>query len=141
MVAWTPLPREPINRSGKRQSEPVLNLEYLVSRASGSTHTLSGFWGCQTFLWTPCEGKNSKEFSIGQGVIDPQKDPQLGESGNRGLENARIRGVVNLESAMVWVGFYMREQGVGIEVNGKRVRGCCKKTGRKKIDGARVIDY
>jgi len=47
-----------------------------------------------------------QEFSIGQGVIDTKKEPELGESGNRELENARIRGVVNLRSAMVWGGFF-----------------------------------
>ena len=40
-----------------------------------------------------------QEFSIEQGVIDTQTEPELGESGNRGLKNARIRGVVNLGSA------------------------------------------
>jgi len=29
----------------------------------------------------------------------------LGESGNRGLENTRIRGVVNVGSARVWINF------------------------------------
>jgi len=120
--AWTPLPREPGNGSLNGQSEPVLHPEYLMSRASGSTLTLSGFWWCQTFLWTPCEGKNPKEFSIGQGVIDTQTESELGEYGNRRLENARIRGVVNLVSAGVWGGFYRSERGVGIEANGKLVR-------------------
>lgn len=43
---------------------------------------------------------NTPEFSIEQGVIYSQIEPKLGEYGNRGLENARIRGVVNLGSAM-----------------------------------------
>ena len=98
LLAWTPLPLEPGNGSLNGQSEPVLRPEYLMSRASGSPLTLSGFWWCQTFLWTPCKGINSM-FSIGQGVIYTQTEPPLGESGNRGMENARIRDVVNLGSA------------------------------------------
>jgi hypothetical protein len=39
-LAWTPLPREPGNGSLNGQSEPVLRPEYLMSRASGSTHTI-----------------------------------------------------------------------------------------------------
>jgi hypothetical protein len=65
---------------------------------------------------------NTPEFSIGQGVIDTPTESELGEYGNRRLENARIRGVVNLVSAGVWGGFYRRERGVGIEANGKLVR-------------------
>ena len=73
-------------------------------------------------LMDPCDGKNPKEFSIGRGVIDTQTEPELGEYGNRRLENARIRGVVNLVSAGIGGGFYRRERGVGIEANGKLVR-------------------
>jgi hypothetical protein len=61
--------------------------------------------GIRHSLWTPCEGINSKEFSIGQGVIYTQTEPELGESVILGLKNARIRGVVNLGSAMVWINF------------------------------------
>ena len=78
--------------------------------------------GIRHSLWTPCEGINSKEFSIGQGVIYTQTEPELGESVILGLKNARIRGVVNVGSAGVWGGFYRRERGVGIEANGKLVR-------------------
>jgi len=41
LLRWTPIPQDSGNRSGKRQSEPVLRPEYLVYRASGSPHTLS----------------------------------------------------------------------------------------------------
>lgn len=40
-----------------------------MSWALGSALTLSGFWGCQTFLWTPCLGKYSRSFLIEQEVI------------------------------------------------------------------------
>ena len=99
LLAWTPLYRKPKNGSQNWQSGPVLHPEYLMSRASGSPLTLSGFWWCQTFLLTPSNGINSQEFSIEQGVIYTQTEPELGESGILGLENARIRGVVNLGSA------------------------------------------
>jgi hypothetical protein len=49
-----------------------------------------------------------QEFSIEQGVIYPKTEPELGESGNQGLENARIRRGVNLGSAMVWGGLFER---------------------------------
>jgi hypothetical protein len=50
-------------------------------------------------------GEIFQEFSIEQLVIDTKKEPKLGGSGNLGLENARIRGVVNLGPAMVRGGF------------------------------------
>jgi len=37
----------------------------------------------------PVFGEIFQEFSIEQGVIDTQKEPELDLSGNRGLENAR----------------------------------------------------
>jgi hypothetical protein len=57
-------------------------------------------------LMDPVVGEIFQEFSIEQGVIDTQKEPELGLSGNRGLENAQIRSVVNLGSAMVQGGFF-----------------------------------
>jgi len=45
------------------------------------------------------------EFSIDQGVICTQTEPELGESGILGLENARIWGAVNLGSARIWINF------------------------------------
>jgi hypothetical protein len=52
-----------------------------------------------------------QEFSIEQGVIYPKTEPELGEYGNRGLENARIRRGVNLGSVMSGVGFLRGERG------------------------------
>ena len=45
------------------------------------------------------------EFSIGHEVIYPKTEPELGESGILGLENARIWGAVNLGSARIWINF------------------------------------
>jgi hypothetical protein len=121
LLPWTPIPQDPGNRSGKRQSELVLRPEYLVYRVPGSPLTIRILVVSDILYGPPCECINSKEFSIGQEVICTQTEPELGESGNRGLENARIQGVMNLGSAMVWGGFLMGERGVGIEANGKRV--------------------
>jgi hypothetical protein len=52
-------------------------------------------------LMDPVFGEIFQEFSIEQVVIDTNKEPELGGSGNLGLKNARIRGVVNLGPAMV----------------------------------------
>jgi hypothetical protein len=57
-------------------------------------------------LMDPVFGEIFQEFSIEQGFIDTQKEPELGLYGNRGLENARIRGVGNLGTAMVRGGFF-----------------------------------
>ena len=78
--------------------------EYLMSRASGSTHTIR-ILVVSDILMDTREGINSKEFSIEQGVIYTQTEPELGEYGDRRLENARIRGVVNLGLARVGGGF------------------------------------
>lgn len=75
-------------------------------------------------LMDPVFGEILQEFSIEQGVIDTQMEPELGESGNRGLENARIWGVVNKGSALVRGGFFREVCEVGIDVNGKCMRWC-----------------
>jgi hypothetical protein len=54
----------------------------------------------------PVFGEISQVFSIEQGVVDTKNEPELGESRNRGLENAGIRSVVNLGPAMVRGGFF-----------------------------------
>jgi len=52
-------------------------------------------------LMDPVFGEIFQEFSIEQVVIDTEKEPELGGSGNRRLENAGIRSVVNLGLAKV----------------------------------------
>jgi len=71
LLAWTPLPQEPGNRSLNGQSEPVLRPEYLVYLASGSSLTLSGFWWCQTFLWTHVKAKTRGVFDRTGGYRHP----------------------------------------------------------------------
>ena len=56
-------------------------------------------------LMDPVFGEIFQEFSIEQVVIDTEKEPELGGSGNRRLENAGIRSVVNLGPAKVRSGF------------------------------------
>jgi len=53
----------------------------------------------------PVFGEIFQEFSIELAVIDTEKEPELGGSGNRRLENAGIRSVVNLGPAKVRSGF------------------------------------
>ena len=74
LLAWTPLPREPGNRSLNGQSEPVLRPEYLMSRASASPLTISRFLWCQTFLWIPCLGKYSRSFRSNRGSSTPKRN-------------------------------------------------------------------
>ena len=54
----------------------------------------------------PVLGELFQEFSIEQVVIDTKKEPELGGSGNRRLENAGIRSVVNLGPAIVRGDFF-----------------------------------
>ena len=75
LLVWTLLPQKPGTRSGKRQSEPKLRPEYLMSEASGSPLPIQGFLGCQTFLWIPCEGKYIRSFRSNRVSFSPKQSP------------------------------------------------------------------
>jgi hypothetical protein len=69
----------------------------------------------------PVLGDISQEFSIELAVIDTKKEPELGGSGNRRLENAGIRSVVNLGPAMVRSGF-LKEGVIGRDGSERQTR-------------------
>ena len=120
-LAWTPLPREPGNGSLNGQSEPVLRPEYLMSRASGSTLTRSGFWWCQTFLWIPYLGKYSGVFDRTGGHRHPSGAP-IGLIWESGAGKCPDSGCSELGISEGFWGVFRD----GKE-DGKRLRPCWKK--------------
>jgi len=69
----------------------------------------------------PVLGEISQEFSIEQVVIDTKNEPELGGSGNWGLENALIRGAVKLGSTMARGGF-LKEGVIGGDGSERQTR-------------------